>query len=44
MHLIDKLKSWWEIESNFQIIMVMMVFTITGFSYFFARRLIFPLI
>lgn len=44
MHLLDKLKSRWEIESNAQIIIIMVVFAITGFSSLFARRLIFPLI
>lgn len=44
MHLIDKLKTRWGIESNWQIVIILIVFAITGFSSLFARRLIFPLI
>lgn len=44
MYLIEKLKTRWEIESNVQIVVIMAVFAITGFSSLFARRLIFPLL
>jgi hypothetical protein len=44
MRLFDKLKTRWEIESNWQILVIMIVFAVTGFTSLFARKLIFPLI
>ncbi|HET8866192.1 MAG TPA: DUF6787 family protein [Gracilimonas sp.] len=44
MQLLKKLKNHWGIESNWQILMILIVFSITGFTSLFARRLIFPLI
>ena len=42
--MLDKLKQRWQIESNVQIVIVFIVFAITGFSVLFAKRLIYDLI
>lgn len=41
MSFIEKLKNRWGIESTFQIIMILVVFTCTGFTAVYARRLVF---
>jgi len=42
--VLEKLKQRWNIESNTQIVIVFLVFTITGFSILFAKKLIYSVI
>jgi hypothetical protein len=42
--VLEKLKQRWQIESNTQIIIVFIVFAITGFSVLIAKKLIYSLI
>ena len=42
--MLEKLKQRWQIESNTQIIIVFIVFAITGFSVLYAKKLIYSLI
>ncbi|MEX0724525.1 MAG: DUF6787 family protein [Gracilimonas sp.] len=44
MRLFNKLKTRWEIDSNWQIVVIIIVFAFTGFTSLFARKLIFLLI
>ncbi|MBD3617265.1 MAG: prolipoprotein diacylglyceryl transferase [Gracilimonas sp.] len=44
MQIFKKLKARWDIESNWQIIIILFVFSLTGFTALFARRFIFPLL
>lgn len=41
MKLIDFFKNRWNIESNFQFIMIMITFAVTGFTVVFAKELVF---
>ena len=42
--MLEQLKQRWNIESNGQIVVVFVVFAITGFSVLFAKRLIYSVI
>ncbi len=42
--MLEKLKQRWQIENNTQLIIVFIVFAITGFSVLFAKKLIYNLI
>lgn len=44
MQIFKKLKAHWDIKSNWQIIVILFVFSLTGFTALFARRFIFPLL
>lgn len=44
MKYFQHLKSKWEIESNWQIFVILLVFSITGFSAVFARKFVFDLL
>lgn len=41
MTFFEKLKKRWQIQSNFQIVVILVVFAITGFSAVYAKELIF---
>ena len=41
MQLLQKLKSRWEITSNWQILVILFVFACTGFTALYARRFVF---
>jgi hypothetical protein len=40
----EKLKSRWGIDSNFQVLMILIVFSCTGFTALYARRFVFDLL
>ena len=42
--MLEKLKQRWQIESNSQIIIVFIVFAITGFSVLFAKKVIYSVL
>lgn len=42
--MLEKLKQRWHLESNFQIVVVFIVFAITGFSVLYAKKLIYSFI
>ena len=44
MNLIDKLKNRWQIESNFQVLIILVVFACTGFSAMYAKKFVFGLL
>lgn len=44
MNLIDRLKKRWQIESNWQVLIILIVFACTGFSAMYAKRFIFDLL
>ena len=44
MKYFQHLKSKWDIESNWQVFIILLVFSITGFSAVFARKLVFSLL
>ena len=44
MKFLDKLKAKWGIESNVQILLIMIVFALAGFSILHIRRFLFPLL
>ncbi|MDR9419385.1 DUF6787 family protein [Gracilimonas sp.] len=44
MQFFNKLKSKWGIESNWQVLIIMLVFSLTGFSALYARRFLFPIL
>ncbi len=44
MELLQKLKTRWDIESNWQVLVILIVFSVTGFSAVFARQFIFDLL
>lgn len=44
MKLFEKLKSRWDITSNWQVFVILVVFSLTGFSVVFARRFVFALL
>lgn len=44
MQILEKLKTRWGIESNWQIFIILVVFSLTGFTALFARRFIFPIL
>ena len=44
MKLLQKLKSRWNIESNLQVFLILLVFTCTGFTTLFAREFVFSIL
>lgn len=44
MELLNKLKLRWGIESNWQVVVILVVFSFTGFTAVFARRFVFDLL
>lgn len=44
MELLNKLKLRWGIESNWQVVVILVVFSCTGFTAVFARRFVFDLL
>jgi hypothetical protein len=44
MSLFDKLKSRWQIESTSQVIVILIVFSCTGFSAMYAKEFVFKLL
>lgn len=44
MTLIDKLKKRWQIESNIQVLVILIVFACTGFSAMYAKKFVFGLL
>jgi hypothetical protein len=44
MKFIEKLKTRWGIDSNLQVIIIFIVFSIAGFSIVYARKLVFFLV
>lgn len=42
--MLDRLKKRWQIESNFQLVVILIVFAVTGSSTLYAKRGIFYLI
>ncbi len=42
--MLDKLKQRWNIHSNTQVLIILIVFAITGFSVLYAKKLIYSLI
>lgn len=44
MSFLEKLKSRWGVKSNFQILVICLVFALTGMSTVEIRKIIFPLI
>ena len=42
--MLDRLKKRWQIESNFQLVIILIVFAVTGSSTLYARKGIFYLI
>jgi hypothetical protein len=44
MTFIEKLKKRWHIESNFQVIVILIVFALTGFTVLFIKKPIYTLI
>lgn len=41
MSIWQKLKKRWEVESNFQVLMILVVFAITGFSVLYIKKPVF---
>lgn len=44
MKYFEKLKSRWDIESNFQVLIILLVFSAAGMSVVFVRKFVFSLI
>lgn len=44
MSIVDKLKSRWQIESTFQVFVILIVFSCTGFTALFAKQIVFDLL
>lgn len=44
MSFIPKLKKRWGIDSTFQVILILIVFSCTGFTSIYARRIVFSLL
>ncbi len=44
MKFFNKIKTHWGITSNWQVIIILIVFAITGFSALYARRFLFPIL
>tara|TARA_R110000868_G_scaffold235273_8_gene489127 strand:- start:32930 stop:33253 length:324 start_codon:yes stop_codon:yes gene_type:complete len=44
MNLIDKLKNRWQIESNLQVIIILIVFACTGTTAMYAKEFVFNLL
>lgn len=42
--MLEKLKQRWNIESNVQIVIIFIVFAITGFSVLYAKKLIYGIL
>lgn len=43
MSLFNKLKSHWEIENNWQVLVILLVFTCTGLTAVYIRKFVFAL-
>ncbi|MFV1885287.1 MAG: DUF6787 family protein [Balneola sp.] len=44
MNLVDRLKKRWQIESNWQVLIILIVFSCTGFSAMYAKEFVFDVL
>lgn len=44
MNYFKKMKSRWDIQSNWQLIIILIVFSLTGISALYSRRFLFPIL
>ncbi len=44
MNLVDRLKKRWHIESNWQVLIILIVFSCTGFTAMYAKEFIFDIL
>jgi hypothetical protein len=44
MNLVDRLKKRWQIESNWQVFIILIVFSCTGFTAMYAKEFVFNIL